>query len=300
MWFFRVGSRSSGGARRQSDRSAARRAAASSAITSSSVSAGGAPSRVQHASTVAGDIQEADPALQKCLHRDLVRRVQDGGRAAAGPQRLTREPQRRETHQVRLREVQPADGGQVQPRRRRSPCAPARPGYGRSGCACPASRAAPARCRRGSRPCRGSPIAGAPARSICVSSRSNRRAASISSRPLFIMVAESMLILAPIDQTGWRSAASGVALRHLLEAGGAERAAGGGQHDLFHRAAIAVGQRLEDRVVLGIDRQQGGAGLAHRAQHHLAGADQRFLVGQRDARAAADRGQRRRRARRRR
>ena len=33
----------------------------------------------------------------------------------------------------------------------------------------------------------------------------------MTSRPLFIIVAESMLILAPIDQTGWRSAASGVA-----------------------------------------------------------------------------------------
>ena len=70
-----------------------------------------------------------------------------------------------------------------------------------------------------------------------------------------------MLIFAPIDQTGWRSAASGVARGHLLEAGGAERAARGGQHDLLHRAAVAVGQRLEDRVVLGIDRQQRRAGL---------------------------------------
>ena len=43
-------------------------------------------------------------------------------------------------------------------------------------------------------------------------------------------------------------------------------------------------------------RQQRGAGLAHRAQHDLAGADQRLLVGQRDAFAAADRGQGRRQA----
>ena len=38
----------------------------------------------------------------------------------------------------------------------------------------------------------------------------NNRAASMTSSPLFIIVAESMLILAPIDQTGWRKAASGV------------------------------------------------------------------------------------------
>ena len=43
------------------------------------------------------------------------------------------------------------------------------------------------------------------------SSIANSRAASMSSSPLFIMVAESMLILAPMDHTGWRSAASGVA-----------------------------------------------------------------------------------------
>ncbi len=38
--------------------------------------------------------------------------------------------------------------------------------------------------------------------SIAGSGRANSRAASITSRPLFIRVAESMLILAPIDQTG--------------------------------------------------------------------------------------------------
>ena len=90
-----------------------------------------------------------------------------------------------------------------------------------------------------------------------------------------------MLILAPIDQTGWRSAVSGVARAISSMRRGAERAARRGQHDLLDRAAIAVGHRLENRVVLGIDRQQRGAGFAHRAQHDLAGADQRFLVGQR-------------------
>ena len=120
--------------------------------------------------------------------------------------------------------------------------------------------------------------------SICGSSSENSRAASISSRPLFISVAESMLILAPIDQTGCLRADVGRGAGHLLARGGAERAAGRGQHDLLDRAAVAVVQRLEDRVVLGVHRQQRGAGLAHRAQHDLAGADQRLLVGQRHAR----------------
>ena len=80
-----------------------------------------------------------------------------------------------------------------------------------------------------------------------------------------------------------------MALGHFLLGRGAERAAGGSQHDLFHRAAVAIGERLENRVVLRIDRQQCRAGRPHRAQHHVAGAHQGFLVGQADVAAAADR-----------
>src|SRR5260221_727252 len=47
--------------------------------------------------------------------------------------------------------------------------------------------------------------------SICVSVRLNRRAALIRFRPLFIIVAQSMLIFAPIHHMGWRSAVSPLA-----------------------------------------------------------------------------------------
>ena len=47
--------------------------------------------------------------------------------------------------------------------------------------------------------------------SISCGASANSRAASITSSPLLNSVAESMLILAPIDQTGWRNAVSGVA-----------------------------------------------------------------------------------------
>ena len=40
--------------------------------------------------------------------------------------------------------------------------------------------------------------------------RSKSQRASITSRPLFMRVAESMVILAPIFQVGWRSASSTV------------------------------------------------------------------------------------------
>ena len=79
--------------------------------------------------------------------------------------------------------------------------------------------------------------------------------------------------------------------RHFVEAGRAKWAAGRSEHDLFDRAAVGVFQRLEDGIVLAVHRQQRGAGIAHRAQHHLAGADQRLLVGQCHAGAAADGGQ---------
>ena len=41
------------------------------------------------------------------------------------------------------------------------------------------------------------------------------------------------------------------------------------------RHGVAVGHRLEDRVVLAVDREQGGAGLGDRAQHDLAEAQTR-------------------------
>ena len=49
--------------------------------------------------------------------------------------------------------------------------------------------------------------------SIWSDPKPNKWWASISSSPLFIMVAESIVILAPIDQLGWRSACCTVAAR---------------------------------------------------------------------------------------
>ncbi len=171
-----------------------------------------------------------------------------------------------------------------------SPCGAARPAYGRSGSACRASRVAPAPNRHGNAPCRGSPIAGVSApRSR---SRAGRTVAppSITSRPLFIMVAESMLILAPIDHTGWRKAASGEATS-ISSSVAVRNGPPEAVRMIFSTAArFAVGQRLENRVVLRIDRQQRRPGLPDRIQHHVAGTDQGFLVGQPNVGAAANRG----------
>ena len=251
---------------------------ASRAITWSSVVAAGVPSTSSTRSTVSTISRKP---IRRCRKASTATsfaafRIAGAPPPARSASRASRSAGKAD--QVGLLEVQPADRGQIEPRRRRGD--PLRPGQGVGdrNAHVRASRAAPSPSRRGSRPCRGSPIADAPARRSASRRRSNRRAASITSRPLFIIVAESMLILAPIDHIGWRSAASGVARGHLLPAGGAERAARRGQDDPLDGAAVAVGHRLEDRVVLGIDRQQRRAGLAHGAQHHLAGADQASLL----------------------
>ncbi len=71
----------------------------------------------------------------------------------------------------------------------------------------------------------------------------------------------------------------------------AERAAGGGQGD--PRRRVAVGQALEDRVVLAVDRDDGRRICVRLAHQQLARQHQRFLVGQQQALARARGGQRR-------
>ncbi len=83
--------------------------------------------------------------------------------------------------------------------------------------------------------------------------------------------------------------------RRLFDIGGipgAERPAGGRDDDADEFLTIARAQRLEQRVVLGIGRQDAGAGLLRALHEEIAGANQAFLVGQRDRRAAIDGGER--------
>ena len=123
--------------------------------------------------------------------------------------------------------------------------------------------------------------------------RPNSRAASISSSPLFIMVAESMLILAPIDQMGCRSAASGVA--RAISSGVAVRNGPPEAVSTIFSTAPRLPSASDWKIALCSESTGSSVapGLPHRAQHHLAGADQRLLVGQRDDAASPDRGERR-------
>ena len=69
----------------------------------------------------------------------------------------------------------------------------------------------------------------------------------------------------------------------------AERTAGRGQNDAADVLVAAGAERLENGIVLGIDRQHAGAGGGGGAHEHGAGAHQAFLVGQRDRGAALGR-----------
>ena len=90
----------------------------------------------------------------------------------------------------------------------------------------------------------------------------------------------------------FRAGGAGDALRAPLP----ERAAGRGEGHANDFDGVTAAQRLEDRIVLGIERQQPRAEALHRLHDGVARADQRLLIGQRDRPALADRGERRRKA----
>ena len=78
-----------------------------------------------------------------------------------------------------------------------------------------------------------------------------------------------------------------------FEREGAERPARGGQHDTPHVLAPAGAQRLKDRIVLGIDRQDRRAGGGRPPHEQRAGTDETFLVGKGHRSAALGSGERR-------
>ena len=125
--------------------------------------------------------------------------------------------------------------------------------------------------------------------SICSGSRPNSQRASITSSALFIRVAESIEIFGPICQVGCRSASSGVtsaSSRRDLPRNGPAR--GGQDHpaDLLRPPAA---QRLEDRRVLAVDRQDRRPPAAGQVHDQRAGDDQGLLVGQGDGLARLER-----------
>ena len=118
--------------------------------------------------------------------------------------------------------------------------------------------------------------------------------ASITSRPLFISVLESIVIFGPIDHVGWASASSTPTSASSAAVRPAERPAAGREQDAGDLAP-GVGRRPQALVhgaVLAVDRHQLGARRRAQRLHHRPGGDQALLVGQGQALAGAQRGHR--------
>ena len=121
----------------------------------------------------------------------------------------------------------------------------------------------------------------------------NRWWASITSRPLFISVAESIVILPPIAQVGCWSASSTL----TSSSSARERPRNGPPEAVMTSLSTApgglAGDQLVQRGVLGVDRDQLGAGGLGQRHHEVAADDERLLVGERDVDALGQRHDRR-------
>ena len=121
----------------------------------------------------------------------------------------------------------------------------------------------------------------------------NRWWASITSRPLFISVAESIVILPPIAHVGCLSACSTVTSSSSARV----RPRNGPPEAVMTSRSTApgalAGEQLVQRGVLGVDRDQLRAGGLGQRGHELAADDERLLVGQRDVDALGERDDRR-------
>ena len=115
--------------------------------------------------------------------------------------------------------------------------------------------------------------------------------ASITSRPLFISVAESIVFLTPMRHVG--CAARPRPSRAAIASRGADQ--NGPPDAVTTIDAIALGRRalqaLKDRGVLAVDRQQPRAAARRVRDEQLARGDDQLLVRDRDVDAAIDRGE---------
>ena len=129
----------------------------------------------------------------------------------------------------------------------------------------------------------------------------------MTSRPLLASVAESIVILAPMSQVGWRSAWAGVAARELVGGRVEERPARRGQDERRDGRHRFADQALPDRRVLRVDRPEPGERARERVvrsrvgdtgceparlgHDQVAAGDQGLLVGRRHDLAGAQGGQ---------
>ena len=125
--------------------------------------------------------------------------------------------------------------------------------------------------------------------SILAASTPKSQRASITSRPLFMRVAESIVILGPMRQVGCARASSRV-MRSKLSRGrlrnGPPEAVRMQPPHVLRPAAV---EALVQRAVLAVDGQEPGARLARPGEHQLPGHHQRLLVRERHVLARLER-----------
>ena len=112
----------------------------------------------------------------------------------------------------------------------------------------------------------------------------------MASSPLFMSVDESIVIFGPIVHVGCASASAAVTVASSRARAAAERPAGRRQPDAGDIAGVLAQVALEDRRVLGVDRQQ--LSRLGEPRDELAADDERLLVGERERLVGRERGDR--------
>ena len=115
----------------------------------------------------------------------------------------------------------------------------------------------------------------------------------MTSRPLFIMVAESIVIFGPIFHVGCARASSIVIASNVSRRRSRNGPARRREDQAPRLFGPAAAHGLVDRAVLGVDGDQLGSALPGFVEDELSGDDQRLLVGEGEPLSRADRGVRR-------
>ena len=238
-----------------------------------------------------GYSEETQTPVDELLHRDLVGGIEDGRRRAAVRQRPARERQRREADHVGLLEGQRTHAGEIELRRRR------------------AHAHRPRQTMRN----RDAHVGRSKLRHDRAVTKLDHamddglrmhhhveHVGALREQMMGLDEFEALVHQRRRIDGDFRSHGPGRMFERLLdghflhglERPGAERPAGCSENDAAHVLAPAGAERLEDRVVLGIDRQHGRPRVRRLAHEECAGADETLLVGERDRRAALGGGKR--------
>ena len=185
---------------------------------------------------------------------------------------------------VGLLEVQRRQLAPVQPLRRARPRGPGRSGRTGSAAACRAAKVGPAPSRPRIPRTSESIDSGWTITSICSGGRSNSQRASITSRALFISVAESTVIFGPIRQVGCAGRRSAVTSSRSAGGLAAERPAAGRRARRGATSLAGGPPRIAWKMAL--CSLSTGRSVAPRSARQLhdqrPGDDERFLVRQGD------------------